>query len=329
MAAGRKAIAQSQAAPPAKKAAGAKKAARSIPTRLVRVHFFRAVRMERSGEEWTWPADDDVGQALVDGFNAAEESKEDWPLTSWWGRDLLIETHETTAPIQMGVGNVRADRLPLVLRAGARSGSPLPLAERDRLLEPTYLTFFGSRVVAIIGATEAPGASMAAWGLARLTGVDVDFVPIPRPDVLQAVQQGNGVSTFDIKVAAGSVDVATETDDLVRAAETLRSGMPGTETLTVTLHAETAQQKRQLRSRAIRFLRDRGLDGIESAHARVLTDDAGSELVNLLQAEISTTARVEVHARTRHLLPDEAQAAAQQAFGLQQAAITRSIELAE
>lgn len=311
-----------------KKRVSTKKSAAERPTKLVRVSFFRAVQRERIGDDWSWPANGDIRAALVRAFDDGNGELNDWPFTTYWGRSLLVEIHDRDAPVQFGVSTVRNDALPLVLKAGAHTGEPLTLDERDRLLEPTYATFFDDGVVGLVKAEHSPGHSMVGAALAQLTKVDVELVPIPRPDIVQAVQQGSGVTSLDLTVAAGSIDVAAENDDLVRAAEALRYSVPGSEKVMVRLTAETAQQKRQLRSRALNLLRGRGVEGLAAAHARVITDDAGSEIVDLLEDDISTSARVEVSARTRYLLPSEAHAAAVQAFDLQQTAITRSIALA-
>ncbi len=299
------------------------------PMRLVTVRFLRAERRGRVGGQWQWPADGAVGRSLLTLFDAGEQTNENWPLATYWGQTHLIEAHVRTAPLQFGVGTVRGDRLPLVLREGARRGEALQIGERDRLLEPSYLTFFGDRIVALVKHSQTPGHRMCAEALAQLTSVDLELIPIPRPNILQAVQQGHGVSTFDITVAAGSIDAAAEDDDLVRATEQLRQATPGADKLRVTLSAQTAVDQRRLRARAIRMLQRRGLDGLDGARARVLTDDAGSELIDLMESDITARARVEVLAKMRHLTPEEAHTAARQGFAQQQTAITRSIGLSQ
>jgi hypothetical protein len=188
--------------------------------------------------------------------------------------------------------------------------------------------FFGDRIVGLVKHTHTPGHRMCSGALSKLTNVDLELLPIPRHDVLDMVQRGSAVSTLDLTIAAGSIDAAAEADDVVAAAEQLRERVPGSDKVTVSFSAETAAQQRRLRSRTLRLLQRRGVDGLDGAHARIFTDEAGSELVNLLEADISTNARIEIEARTRHLLPAEAHDAALQAFALLQVPLTRSIALA-
>lgn len=310
-------------------AAKAKRPAAATRTRRVKVSFLRAIPRDPIRPGLSWPDDGDVRTALLDGFDKGEGVMADWPIATSWGRSFLVEAHGRAEPVQLGVGAVRDDVLPLVLRAGARTGEPLPMDARDRLLEPSYLTFFGDRVVAFVKTEHSPGPNQCARALAEITLVDLELVPIPRPEILQSIHQGYALATFGLTVAAGSVDVASERDDLVRAAEELRAGTGGAERLTVTVGAQTQDQKRQLRTRVIRLLNRRGTAGLAAAYAGVLSEEVGYEVVNLLQEDISTMAAVTVSARTRSLLPSEAHEAALQAFEFKQAEITHSIALAD
>jgi hypothetical protein len=295
-----------------------------MANRRVQVDFYRARRASRSGDDWTWPADGDVAMVLSEALTKERDRRV--PLVTHYGRTFLIEEHSSAPPRQFGASTVRSDNLPLVLRAGASTGEPLPLGERDNLLEPTYLTFFGSRVVAVVkGSRQTPGHRAAAGALAKLTQVDLELIPIPRSDVVAMIQRGEGVATFDFAVAGGSIDVATETNDYVKAAGELKNRVRSAHTVRVTLNAETASQKRGLRADVLSMLRRRGTEGFESAHAGILSKDAAYEVIDLLEADVSVGITIDAQPKTRHLLPDDAQSAAEQAFASLRTIISTSI----
>lgn len=278
---------------------------------------------------WTWPKDGvQIGRHLVDAFEAAKGTG-DWPFVEWWSKRHLVEVHETSAPQQFGVATVRDDQLPLILREGQTSGEPLEIDDDDSLLEPSYLTFFGDQIVALVRSGQAPGHRAVAGTLSLLTRVDLELDPIPHPEVAAKIQDGIHATSVDLTVAAGSVDAAAAQDDWLAAAEQLRDKTPGAQKITVRFTAETEPQKKRLRSRLIRFLSDGGLEDVSSAHARILNRDGVSEVVNLLEDDIATSVDVPRAGRTRYLLPEEAQRAAVAAFDQVNRLVTRSILLAD
>ena len=76
----------------------------------------------------------------------------------------------------------------------------------------------------------------------------------------------------------------------------------------------------------IEFIEGGNTDRVTAAHAWV-SNDTGGEVIDLLEADISTTVPVTVQNRTRFLLPESAREAARDAFSQVQVPLTRAIEL--
>ncbi len=297
-----------------------------MPNRQVSVGFFRANRASKSGE-WLWPEDNNVAAMLVNRYHD-QQHVDGWPTADWWGRSFLIEVHTEDAPTHLGVSTIRSDALPLVLRDGHTAGEPLDINERDRLLEPTYLTFFGDRIVALVRTNQTPGHRASAAALSKLTGVDLELNPIPRPDILAMIQRGRAVANLSLTIAAGSIDAAAETDDIVEAAERLREIVPPAQVISITLRAEDEEQRRMLRSRALQLL-ERGTAGLKNANVGLYTAEGRYEVVDLLESNLTLRFSIDVVTRTRHLLPEDAHSAAVQAFEEMRPILTRAIHLAD
>lgn len=297
-------------------------------TRRVSVRFFRAVKASRSTGEWQWPDATDIREPMVEMFESAEGVIDRWPFVAHYVRDLLVEMDDSMDPLQVTVSGVRADDLPLVLRHGHLSGEPLSIDARDRLLEPSYLTFFADGVVGMVRNQHTPGHGVAATAIAKLTKLDLQLAPIPRLDVVDMIQRGDGVSRWDMTVAAGSVDQAVNSNDPVEVGEALAAMVPGADKITMTLAAETRPHRQRLKSRLLRELRGGLPERVDSGHAWI-TSEAGGELVDLLETEIATQVTVSVEHKTRHLLPESAHKATLEGFEKVRLPITRAIELGD
>lgn len=204
----------------------------------------------------------------------------------------------------------------------------MTLDARDRLLEPTYLTLFENHVVGVVRNAHTPGPRAAAAAIAKVTGVDAQLVPIPREDVLYMISSGKGVSSWDMTIASGSTNATSTSEDPIETADRLGSLVSGSEKVTVRFSADTAANKRRLKRQLIQFLEAGGPDDVEAAHAWV-SRDTGSEVIDLLETDISTQVQVPVEGKTRYLLPDAAREAALEAFDQMRLPLTRAIDLGD
>lgn len=298
--------------------------------RRVTVRFYRALpgaKAQRGVGGWTWPVDEEVGPALAQAF-VDNSAKDGWPMTEAWQNTYLVEVNSSASPCLFTVSSVRADQLPLVLKAGATTGEPLSIDDRDSLLEPTYLQFLGENVVAVVGGgPQTPRAGACARALSLLTDIDLKLHPIPQAEIVDMVTHGWGVSTFDFKVAAGSIEASANQPNVIAAADELRNGVDPEFDLKITISAESPTEQRRLRSRVLDFIRSGGVQRVDSAHAFVKGDHQ-SQLVDLLETQIATQVTVEQESRYRYLTPDDALEAASMAFEAVRVEITRAIAIA-
>lgn len=299
-----------------------------MPNKRVKVSFFRANRSV-SHDDWSWPDEpNDIGQWVTAEFDRRTGEGVD-PIVQSFGKETLVEVHHRGGSPQVGASSVRNDNLPFVLRHGASSGEPLDIDSRDRLLEPSYLTFLPNRIVAFVRGTATPGHRASAISIARVANVAIQLDPIINPDVLLMIQRGQAVASIDLTVAAGSVDQAAFVDDPVAAASQLAANVGGTQTVSVALRASDPGSRRRLRTTLLHLLERRGTADLESANVGLFTQDGVYEVVDLLEQDLVTRMNVEVDTHTRHLMPEDAQTAALQAYDESLVLLTHAIALAD
>lgn len=89
-----------------------------------------------------------------------------------------------------------------------------------RVADPTYFAFLPNNVLAFVFNPRGPRARSLARYLYAKLGVEVDFPPIPRPNVLETVEQAGEVKQVGIKVPTDVAHLLGD-DSLGRATQLL------------------------------------------------------------------------------------------------------------
>jgi len=284
----------------------------------------RYYRIEPFGEDRKgWPDDGDVAGKIGRKLARAPAN----PYIRHREQSFIVERHDLD-PLHASVSTVRHDELPLRELRGHTSALALP--NDENLAEPTHVVFFGSRIVALTRGLNTPGHIVASVVLSKRTGIDLQLVPILRPEVEALVVNSVAVTSLDLRVAGNSFDAAAaRAGDPVEAVRQMTSRISGAMKATVSVSAYSQQDRWRLRSFLIRQL-ERGFtseDGVQAAKARVIDRDGNAQLVDLLEDQIAHGVTVETESVTRHLDADEVRKLAVESFLEQRAVLTRSIEL--
>jgi hypothetical protein len=192
------------------------------------------------------------------------------------------------------------------------------------------MLFFFNGVIVHAFNKNGPGSIHSAMYLEEKTGVDVVMTSLLRADALRQLHQNDEVQAVTIRVAAANWEELTPGGQSLRDAAKSAADAPGTGSIELWYRAAKGQKETFWDGwlpRIQRLVAGAAPGSIEKLKARRIdADDHHAEMVDLLNAKICTTRRVEILQPSRHLLPDAAEAAMVQAYNAEQAAILEAVD---
>lgn len=282
-----------------------------------KIHFYRAIddagRLRRD-----FPADA-VVQLLRREVKAGRAEVE-----SRGGRYLLAEPFRTPRGADghfLALYNVSSEDLPMLYNRKTRTITPLEdaIAGGD-IAEPTYFGFYRAGILAFVYNQRGPTPkALAIYLNGLLLDLNAEFAPVPRMDVLQAVEEAGGIKLLDLRIPLESADFLSQIPSIAAARSLLDNTRAGS--IEIILRARTDVERtnmaRRVQEIAPLLVGSRAREALERAKVELADRDvySGDRPLDLLADSIVLEREVEtVPGRRRHLQPQDALRAIDDAY---------------
>jgi hypothetical protein len=296
-------------------------------TAVRKVHFYQAVTLE--GHPYrAFPGGDVVRQLRRLAQNEATE------LQISGGRSLMTSVPARVRERQgehLVLYMVSSEDLPVLYDRSRREILSLDqVLQGADIAEPTYFAFLPDGVLGFVFNLRGPKpGKLADYLTAQIAGLEVDFVPVARIDVLRAIEEAGEVRQMTLKLPVSRVAQLGDVPSLAalgRAAD----GLQGVADIEVIFRARTDVDRRSF-ARSVREIIPRLLrqqEALNKAKIALGRDDdyAGDRPLDLLEDTIVVSQEIDtIPGRRRQLDPREAHDAIETAYRLVQGELRRSM----
>lgn len=187
---------------------------------------------------------------------------------------------------------IRSDRWPYFSRQGAVTplDAVMPIADDDGLADVTHFGLFpGNILIAIYNHFGPRQSNLSRYLLDRL-GVDVEFRPVPRDDMIETLNNAATVKKFRMKFASQKGDILRSSGgDFAADAARLGTAMPQTD-IDITMTIRGSEQSGSAASRvknSIAEMLTGARPALDAASVQIGDDDDyGRAMLNLLEDNI-------------------------------------------
>lgn len=292
------------------------------------VRFYTAMNMQGK----PWPGHFPTAEVFKK-FDALWKKSSKAPVLALSGlRDLAALALGTQGKLHHGVLYMfRRDDWPMIHDVATGKIIPMNLTGSQEIAEPTYFAFCPRNVLAVLYNHNGPKVTHLCHYLTDRGGVDVDFAPIPHPDVLKAISGAGEVRGIDISIPTSRAKLLPAGDPAYREIRALAN----------TSHAEVLHLRWAIDARrqdwaerdsftswAKGFVKAMGqrLDSFSRAVVTVSPDDALAEpSLNLLHESIIMSESVETVPGSKWIEPEQAREAIGDAYARARPAIGEAL----
>jgi hypothetical protein len=290
---------------------------------------FNAIVDVSGDEDLIW--DDFPGSDLVDEATALGVD-EDGRLGI--GQNAFLIAQPLQAPgsfAALVIYKVTQQDLPMLFNTDTGEIRPLEEVLGDEavdIAEPTYFVFFPGGVVGYVYNHVGPRPRHLELYAGFALNVEIEVRPIPRTDVLEALEQSGEVSLVRFKVPTNLL-AAVPDDNILSETRDLSQLLPGTE-VEVIVRARGAGGRQRLATAAHnalpRLLGQRA--ALRKLKVKLGADDdyRGDAELDLLEEHIVIEREIETVTGRRYLAPDDAVKTIVQAYSDLEGSIGRGLE---
>ena len=263
-----------------------------------------------------WPAGEypvaDVAAQVVAQSRKAGDAK----YIDVGGQTLYGAVFQATGVTHLCVYRIRQDGLPSRELNGVVEALKLPRGAN--LAEPKHIVFFPNNIVGMIAGRDGPGKLRCASYLGRLwpDGVpSITFRSLFDPDVLRRLDETGEAKIARIRMRAGAIDGLTQSSPALRDAMRRIVSLEGIGSVEVLIRPErTIEGQRRFTNMVKRAWRSvRNDEDADPQALRLLVEDedaaGGTDWIDLLGDELTTTREVELEGSSRYVEPIAAQRA--------------------